>query len=57
MSTEKRIEELGERLEAKGKAYGEFKPISIRRFTWQLHKLLFKVAIFAGIVAYVSRHG
>jgi len=51
------LERIGEKLENRGKKLGEIKPMSLRRFTWELHKLIFKVAIFAGVVAWVASHG
>lgn len=51
------LDEIGKSIEERGNRYGEVKPMSVRRFSWEVHKLLFKVAIFAGIVAAVAHHG
>lgn len=51
------LERIGYRLERRGKKFEEIKPMSIKRFTWELHKLIFRVAVFAGVVAWVASHG
>jgi hypothetical protein len=51
------LEKIGEGLEQRGKKFEEIKPMSIRRFSWELHKLIFRVAVFAGVVAWVASHG
>lgn len=51
------LEKIGKRLERKGEKLSEIKPISIRRFSWELHKLIFKIAVFAGVVAWVASKG
>lgn len=50
------LEKIGEGLEQRGESLNTFKPMSIRRFTWELHKLIFRVAVFAGVVAWVASH-
>lgn len=51
------LDKIGERLERRGKEFEEIKPMSLRRFGWELHKLLFRVAVFAAVVAWVASHG
>jgi len=50
------LDRIGNRLEKRGEDLSNIKPMSIRRFSWELHKLLFKIAVFAGIVAFAAHH-
>lgn len=51
------LENIGKSLEERGERLSTVKPMSIRQFSWQLHKLIFKIAIFAGVVAWAASHG
>lgn len=50
------LDKIGMRLERRGKALEEIKPMSIRRFSWELNKLILKVAAGAALVAWVAHH-
>lgn len=50
------LEKIGEGLENRGEKFSTIKPMSVRQFTWQLHKLIFRVAVFAAVVAWVASH-